>query len=107
MSMQDTTVALDAALPAPGCEDLASPVPALLRGLLCSVIVLSLPTGAAVALIALASAPPWRLAGLRGMSARCAFHAQRIAAICGKAGQHEGHVGVREQCLQVVSRSER
>lgn len=40
--------------------------PAVLRGLLCSIIVMSLPTGVGVALIALASALPWRLAALRG-----------------------------------------
>jgi len=42
--------------------------PAVLRGVLCSIIVLSLPTGVGVALIALASALPWRLAALRGIS---------------------------------------
>jgi hypothetical protein len=107
MDMQDTPVVLDAALPAPGSENPASQVPALLRGLLCSMIVLSLPTGAGVALIALASAPPWRLAGWRGMSARCAFHAQRLAATCGMAARHEGSVGAREHCLQAVSRGVR
>ena len=107
MDMQDSAAVLDAASPAPRYENPASPVPALLRGLLCSIIVRSLPTGAGVALIALASTPPWRLAALRGMSSRFAFQAQRMATICGMTTRHAGHAGAREPCPQVVSRDGR
>lgn len=49
------------ASPRPGYARPASPVPALLRGMLCSLVVLSLPPGAGVALIALVSTSCWRL----------------------------------------------
>lgn len=49
----------------------ASPVPALLRGMLCSLVVLSLPPGAGVALIALASTSCWRLMAAARKRRRC------------------------------------
>ena len=49
----------------------ASPVPALLRGMLCSLVVLSLPPGAGVALIALASTSCWRLMAAAGKRRHC------------------------------------
>lgn len=51
----------------------------IMRSLLGSILVLALPQGAGVLLIALASS--WQ----------GAFHAQRMAAVRGVAAQHEGH----------------
>jgi len=55
MDMQKTPAAL-----ARISAQLAGPRLAVLRGLLSSVIVFSLPQGAGIALIALVSAPSWR-----------------------------------------------
>ena len=64
----------------------------IMRSLLSSLIVLALPQGAGVLLIALASS--WQ----------GALHAQRIAAIRSVAAQYERHIGARQVGPQVVRR---